>query len=252
MFPIRDNIPSRGPAIVTWLLILANSFVFLFELTLPEPALEEFFHLFGVVPARFTHPGWAAEAGFPIHDYWPFVTSMFLHGGWLHIIGNMWALWIFGDNVEDRMGPVRFAVFYLLCGLAAGVVHWLTNLDSTLPTVGASGALAGVMGAYFILFPHSRVIILIPIVFIPLFFEVPAVFYLGFWALSQVYSGALSLADADVVGSVAWWAHVGGFFAGLALHFFFVQREKIRRFPARDEYGIEGAWLSPRYWRKQR
>ena len=105
----------------------------MFELTLPEPVLEQLFYVFGMVPARYTHPDWAVSLGFPAEDYWPFVTSMFLHGGWLHIIGNMWTLWIFGDNVEDRMGPVRFVVFYLLCGLAAGVVHWFVNADSTSP-----------------------------------------------------------------------------------------------------------------------
>ena len=111
--------------------------------------------MFGIVPARFTHPEWALSGGFPLHGYWPFLTSMFLHGGWLHIIGNMWTLWIFGDNVEDRMGPVRFVIFYLVCGLAAGIVHCFTNPDSTIPTVGASGAIAGVMGVYFFLFPNA-------------------------------------------------------------------------------------------------
>ena len=110
MLPIRDTIVGRNPPIVTWVLILVNSVVFLFELTMPEPALEQFFYLFGLVPARYTHPTWALWVGLPMNDYWPFLTSMFLHGGWMHIIGNMWTLWIFGDNVEDRMGPMRFVV----------------------------------------------------------------------------------------------------------------------------------------------
>jgi membrane associated rhomboid family serine protease len=147
MLPISDTIPRRSPPLAVWLLILTNSLIFLFELMMPEPALERFFHLFGLVPARYTHPDWAVWAGFPVDDYWPYLTSMFLHGGWMHIIGNMWTLWIFGDNVEDRMGSVRFVIFYLLCGLAAGAVHWFTNPNSTVPTVGASGAIAGVMGA---------------------------------------------------------------------------------------------------------
>jgi len=112
MLPIRDTIVGRNPPIVTWVLILVNSVVFLFELTMPEPALEQFFYLFGLVPARYTHPTWALWVGLPMNDYWPFLTSMFLHGGWMHIIGNMWTLWIFGDNVEDRMGPMRFLFFY--------------------------------------------------------------------------------------------------------------------------------------------
>jgi membrane associated rhomboid family serine protease len=250
MFPIRDNIPRQNPPIATWLLILANSMVFILLLALPEPALEQVFYLFGIVPARYTHPDWAASVGFPIDDFWPFLTCMFLHGGWLHIIGNMWALWIFGDNVEDRMGTARFTIFYLLCGLAAGVVHWFTNTDSTIPTVGASGAIAGVMGAYFLLFPRSRIIVLVPVLFIPLFFELPAVLYLGFWAITQVYSGSLSIGSE--VGGVAWWAHAGGFVAGIVLHYFFIRSDRDYRRPSRDEYGIEGAWLPDRYWRKSR
>ncbi len=249
MFPIRDTIPSRNPPVAVWLLILVNSVVFLFELAMPESALRQFFHLFGIVPARYAHPDWALWAGFPADDYWPFLTSMFLHGGFMHIIGNMWTLWIFGDNVEDRMGPARFLVFYLLCGLAAGLVHWLTNPDSTIPTVGASGAIAGVMGAYFFLFPYSRVVVLVPVFFFPFFFELPAVTYLGFWALSQVFSGTLSLAGPASVGGVAWWAHVGGFMAGILLHFFFVKRRDAYRRPSRDEYEIENAWVPVRYWR---
>ena len=231
MIPIRDNIPSQHPPIATWFLIAINSVFFLVELMMPPPVRDQFFQLFGIVPARLTHPDWALWIGFPIDNYWPFLTSMFLHGGWLHIIGNMWALWIFGDNVEDRMGPVRYIIFYLLCGMVAGIVHWYTNPDSIIPTVGASGAIAGVMGAYFFLFPHSRVIVLVPIFIFPFFFEVPAVFYLGFWVLSQVFSGTLTLADARSVGGVAWWAHVGGFSAGIVLHFLFIRRKRsYRRF----------------------
>jgi len=252
MFPIQDTIPTRNPAIATWLLILANAIVFLFELAMPEYALKQFFYVFGIVPARYTHPEWAHLVGLSIDDYWPFLTSMFLHGGWAHIIGNMWALWIFGDNVEDRMGPVRFLFFYLLCGLAAGIVHAYTNADSTMPTVGASGAIAGVMGAYFFLFPYSRVVVLVPVFFFPFFFELPAVTYLGFWALAQVFSGALSLGNPGGVGGVAWWAHVGGFAAGILLQFLFVKRTGAYRRLSRDEYETENAWVPARYWRSYR
>jgi membrane associated rhomboid family serine protease len=222
------------------------------ELTLPQGALEQFFYLFGIVPARFVHPEWASLVGFPLDDYWPFLTSMFLHGGWLHVIGNMWTLWIFGDNVEDRMGPVRFLFFYLSCGLAAGLVQTLTSPDSTIPTVGASGAIAGVMGAYFFLFPRARIIVLVPVFFFPLFFELPAVIYLGFWALSQVFSGSLALADPQSVGGVAWWAHVGGFTTGLVLQFLLVRRGRAYRAPCRDECEIEGAWLPHSHWERER
>jgi membrane associated rhomboid family serine protease len=252
VLPIRDTIPSRNPPIAVWILILVNGVVFLFELTMPEHALEQFFYLFGIVPARYTHPRWALWVGLPIDDYWPFLTSMFLHGGWMHIIGNMWTLWIFGDNVEDRMGPIRFMCFYLLCGLAAGLVHWFTNADSTLPTVGASGAIAGVLGAYFCLFPYARVVVLIPVFFLPFFFELPALLYLGFWAFSQVLSGTLSLVGPGDVGGVAWWAHVGGFMAGIVLHFFFVTRGGAYRRPSRDEYAMENAWVPAHYWRDER
>src|SRR6266481_1710918 len=154
---------------MTLALIGINGGIFLYELTLTPHDLQGLFYLFGIVPARYTHPDWARWVGLPIDDYWPFLTSMFLHGGWAHIIGNMWALWIFGENVEDSMGPVSFLLFYLLCGLAAGIVHAYTNADSTMPTVGASGAIAGVMGAYFFLFPYSRVVVLVPVFFFPFF-----------------------------------------------------------------------------------
>ena len=139
-------------------------------------------YLYGLVPARYLNPEWAAQVGFP-HSYWPFLTMMFLHGGWIHIIGNMWFLGIFGDNVEDRMGPIRFVGFYLLCGIAAGFVHIITNPQSTVPALGASGAIAGVMAAYVVLYPRARILAVFPIVIYPLFFEVPAVLYIGVWFL---------------------------------------------------------------------
>ncbi len=250
MFPIRDTIPSQHPPIATVLLIIANCLVFIFELRMPPPVRDHFFQLFGIVPARLSHPEWALWFGFPVDNYWPLLTSMFLHAGWLHIIGNMWALWIFGDNVEDRMGPVRFVVFYLLCGLIAAVVHWLTNPHSAIPTVGASGAIAGVMGAYLILFPRSRVIVMVPVLIFPFFFELPAVFYLVFWAFMQVFSGTLSLADARSVGGVAWWAHAGGFSAGIALHSFFIRRNRSGRAISRFGRMIVNACSCPhRPWR---
>jgi membrane associated rhomboid family serine protease len=184
-------------------------------------------------------------AGLPFDDYWPFVTCMFLHGGWAHIIGNMWSLWIFGDNVEDRMGSIRFLFFYLLTGLAAGLTHYLTNADSVVPTVGASGAIAGVLGAYFVLFPRSQIIVLVPIFFFPFFFQLPAVTYLLFWFLSQILGGAIAGLSASQVGGIAFWAHAGGFVAGVLLHRLFIlpEQQRPRRFE-RDEYGLEGAFAS--------
>src|SRR6266566_4077001 len=139
MFPIQDSVHSRSVPLMTRALIFINALVFFFELMLPPHGIDQVFYLFGVVPARFTHPDWAAYVGFPAHSYWTLLTHQFLHGGWLHIIFNMWTLWIFGDNVEDRMGPVRFAIFYLTCGTLAALTQVLANPDSTVPSVGASG-----------------------------------------------------------------------------------------------------------------
>jgi membrane associated rhomboid family serine protease len=249
MLPISDTIPRRNAPIMTWLLIAVNSVVFLFELGMSPYQLERMFYLFGIVPARYAYPTWAAWVGLPLHDYWPFLTTMFLHSSWLHILGNMWTLWIFGSKVEDRMGPLRFLWFYLLCGIVAGIVHTLANPDSMIPAVGASGAIAGVLGAYFVLFPYARIVVLVPVFIFPFFFELPAVFYLGFWILTQVFSGTLALASPEQVGGVAWWAHVGGFTAGILLQFLFVKRGSAYRRPARDEYGVRNAWVSNSYWR---
>ncbi len=243
MIPIRDTIPSRTTPVVTWTLIFVNTAIFFYELSLGPIGAEQLFYWFGLVPARYSHPEWALTVGLSPDDYLPFLTSMFLHGGWLHLIGNMWTLWIFGDNVEDRMGHARFLTFYLLTGFAAGLTHWFTNVDSIVPTVGASGAIAGVLGAYFILFPHSRIIAMFPVFFFPFFFELPAGVYLLFWGLSQIFSGTLSTLAAADVGGVAWWAHVGGFVSGMLLHRLFILRPRDgpRRFE-QDETGIEGVW----------
>jgi membrane associated rhomboid family serine protease len=219
--------------------------VFVYELALPPAALERLVYLFGIVPARYTHSEWARWVGLPTDDYCPFLTSMFLHGGTAHLIANMWTLWIFGDNVEDRMGSTRFLIFYLTTGVVAGLVHWLTNPHSTIPTVGASGAIAGVLGAYFVLFPRSRIITFIPILFWPFFIEIPAVTYLFIWFFSQLLSGTLVGLGPDDVGGIAWWAHVGGFAAGALLHpFFLIRSSRTQRSFDPDEYGIEGAWTA--------
>jgi len=240
MFPVRDTVPSRSPPLMTWALIGANAAVFLLELAMPPRQLQALFYWFGIVPARYTHPDWAVWLGLPVDDYWPFLTSMFLHGGWLHIISNMWTLWIFGDNVEDRMGPWRFLAFYLLCGLVAGVTHWATNMDSTVPTIGASGAIAGVLGAYFLLYPRAHIITLIPVFFYPLFVALPAATFALIWFFAQLFSGVSVLIGPGQVGGVAWWAHIGGFVAGMALCKLFLDPE--RRRPFRDETTFESAW----------
>jgi membrane associated rhomboid family serine protease len=208
MIPIQDTVPSRSVPLATRGLILLNGLVFLQELALPPERLEELVALLGMVSARLGHD---PEA------WWTLLTCMFLHGGWMHFVGNMWTLYLFGDNVEDRMGSVRFLVFFLLCGLAAGLTHVLTDPNSSIPTIGASGAIAGVLGAYFVLFPTARIITLVPILFIPFIVEIPAIFYLGVWFMSQLFSGTLALIGPGYYEGEAWWAHVGGFVAGLAL-----------------------------------
>ncbi|TMA25148.1 MAG: rhomboid family intramembrane serine protease [Deltaproteobacteria bacterium] len=241
MIPIRDTVPSRHTPVVTWTIIGVNLLIFVYEATLPPEDLQRLIYFLGMVPARYSHPLWAQQIGLPIDDYWPFLTSMFLHGSWGHVLSNMWALWIFGDNVEDRMGPFRFILFYLLCGLAAGLTHWFTNLDSTVPTVGASGAIAGVLGAYFVLYPRARIVVLLPVFFFPFFFQLPAFIYLLFWFLSQMLGGTIAGLRASDVGGIAFWAHVGGFASGVLLHRLFLAREEPRRFHP-DEAGVERAW----------
>jgi len=226
MFPIKDTIPSRTFPLVTWSIIGVNTIVFFYELGLPEPLLRAFFYYFGIVPARYSHPEWAMFFGLPVDDYWPFITYMFLHGGWTHFLSNMWILYLFGDNVEDRMGHGRFLIFYLLVGVIAGLAQFSFNIHSTLPAIGASGAIAGVMGAYFVMFPESRVITFVPIFFIPYFIEISAFVYLGAWFIMQFFSGTLSIV-AGAAGGIAWWAHIGGFVAGILLLPLFKKKEKV-------------------------
>ena len=217
MIPIRDSIRSRTTPFVTVGLIIVNVIVFLKEVSLGSGS-QEVLELFGFIPARFVH--WADDGGNPLSPFrfLPIFTAMFLHGGWLHIIGNMLYLWVFGDNVEDRLGHARFVVFYFLCGAAAFGAQTLANPESTVPAIGASGAIAGVLGAYFILYPRSRVLTLIPIFIIPWFVEIPAVVYLGLWFVLQLFSGAIELTShAGQMGGVAWWAHAGGFISGIVL-----------------------------------
>jgi membrane associated rhomboid family serine protease len=228
VFPLRDTIPSRRAPLVLWLIVLANAAVFFYELQLPSAALERTLELYAVVPANLVlEPrAFLAAPG----EYATLVTSMFLHGGWVHVIGNLWTLAIFGDNVEDRMGKLRFLVFYLLCGVVAGLVHVHFNRGSTVPTIGASGAISGVMGAYFVLYPRARVITLIPLLFYPLFVELPAFVFLGLWFAAQLMSGTASLAAPEAsAGGIAFLAHVGGFVAGVLLHWLFLRPPPARR-----------------------
>jgi rhomboid family protein len=212
MIPLRDVIPSRTVPFLTVSIIILNILAWFYELALSREDLPLFLQQFGVVPAYFTMP--------------TLVSSMFLHGSWSHVLGNMWYLWIFGDNVEDRMGHGRFLIFYLLCGFVAAFGQILIDPTSTLPTIGASGAIAGVMGAYFVLYPQSRVLTLIPLIVFFEIVELPAIFLLGFWFLMQLFSaGAIAVTANTHGGGVAFMAHVAGFIFGLIGVFIFRKRE---------------------------
>ena len=215
MIPLRDTQPSHSPPIVTVILISLNILVFLFQISLDDYERNFFIASYGIIPDRL--------------HYSSILTSMFLHGGWLHLIGNMWFLWIFGDNVEDVLGHGKFAMFYLLCGIAAAVVHILLNADSRVPTIGASGAIAGVMGAYLVKFPHSKIVTLVPIFVFLTTVEVPAVFMLIYWFAIQIFSGVGSIGYSNVGrGGVAWFAHIGGFLAGMLLVYLLGSKERFR------------------------
>jgi len=208
------------------LIILANILAFLYELSQGR-YIDQFITHYGVVPAMvFRWP----VSNVPLEAIaLPFLTSMFLHGGWLHLIGNMWYLWIFGDNIEDRLGHFTYLVFYLLCGLGAGIVHTILNYDVMVPSIGASGAIAGVLGAYVVSYPRARILTLIPIFIFIQIIEIPALIVLGFWFVMQFLSGFASLgAAAASAGGVAWWAHVGGFVIGMLLVGIFPRKDRPR------------------------
>jgi len=219
MIPLRDTIRPRKSPVVNLLIILANAAAFYYELRIGPSALNGFIDSWGLVPARL----WIN----PQVAWLTIFSSMFLHGGWFHILSNMWVLFIFGDNVEDRMGSRRYLFFYLLSGVAAGLMQALFLPTSSAPMVGASGAIAGVLGAYLILFPRARIISLVPIFFFFTLVQVPAVVFLLFWFASQLFSGFLSLGGASGSG-VAWWAHIGGFVFGILGVFVFVKRPRRR------------------------
>jgi membrane associated rhomboid family serine protease len=225
MIPLRDTIPSHSFPAATVLFIALNVLAFLYELSLGR-ALDAFIMQYGAVPLRFILAGQIEEVS-TVERFLPLFTSMFLHGGWLHLGGNMLYLWVFGDNVEDRLGHVGFLVFYLACGLVAALTQIYIHPTSKVPMVGASGAVAGVLGAYLILFSHSRVLALIPILFFFQVIELPALLFLVFWFLMQFLNGAVAITAAPYsTGGVAWWAHIGGFVSGMALGFLFPKRKR--------------------------
>lgn len=235
MIPIRDNIPPRTFPWVNYGLIIVSGLVFMLQVLVPRG--DELVERFGMIPSRVRNPEQVIQRVEPVLVQTPFgvsvveqtreivpsavapwltlLTCIFLHGGWMHVIGNLWFLHIFGDNVEDRLGHVGYLLFYLGCGISASCAHLWASPDSTIPTIGASGAIAGVMGAYLILYPRAQVVAVIPIIFIMQVMVLPAPIFLGIWFVFQFIQGASSLTQTVEGGGVAWWAHIGGFVAGL-------------------------------------
>lgn len=238
MIPLRDDIPSRTFPVVNYGIIALNIFVFFLQLSGGSDS-RGLVERFAMVPARISYPDsqivqrqnrmvvdrWGRPhriveehelPDLPFHPYWTLLTCIFLHGGWMHLIGNCWFLYIFGDNVEDRLGHLAYVVFYALSGIGASLIQWYFYPDSIIPTIGASGAIAGVMGAYFLFYPQAHVITLIPIIIFLQIAVVPAWVFLGVWFVFQFLSGSAALAG-PATGGVAWWAHVGGFVVGVAI-----------------------------------
>jgi len=227
MLPIRDTIRSRSFPLVNWLIIILNALLYFHQSTLSQAQLESFAQVWALVPARIS----LAD---PL-TWYPFLTHIWLHGSLIHLISNMWILVIFGDNVEDRLGSIRYLTFYLLGGIGAGLLQYFFTTSPDVPALGASGAIAAVMGAYFLFFPRAKVVSFVPIFLFVWFVEIPAVVFLGIWFLMQVYSGVASLSLPGAESGVAWWAHVGGFVFGLiAGGLFSIGRKRRPDYP--DEY----------------
>jgi len=218
MIPLRDMTPRRSAPVMTLVLIVINVIVFLHQVSLPPAQAEAFVRIYGLVPAKIQ----LALAGLHYSlagALMPLFTCMFLHGGWLHIIGNMWFLWIFGGNVENRLGSLGYLVFYLVCGISSGLMQTIFSWGSHLPSIGASGAISGILGAYIVFFPSSRILTLVPLFILWFTWQIPALVFIGLWFLVQFMSGIGALSDprAASLGGVAWWAHVGGFLTGMLL-----------------------------------
>jgi len=210
MIPVRDDNPTRNTPVVVYTLIAVNVAIFLYQVFLPDNGAE-LINTWGLVPSRTIALPRIWSSFVLRARYGPLFTAMFLHGSFLHLLGNMWTLWLFGDNIEDRMGPVRFLVFYIMCGVLAGLLHAALYRKTAIPCIGASGAIAGVMGAYFLLFPTKWITVMIPIFFFPLLIKLPAITYLLFWIVMQ-FLGARAGSS-----NIAFWAHIGGFVAGMIL-----------------------------------
>lgn len=213
MIPLKDLTPRRSFPVITLLLIVANFLVFFYQLSLPPKMADALAMTYGLVPVRIQYALAGSHHVTLAQAFIPLFTCMFLHGGWMHIIGNMWFLWIFGGNVEDRFGAVPYLLFYIVCGLGSGISQVLFSWGSKIPSIGASGAISGVLGGYVVFFPASRILTLVPLFIIFFMARIPAVIFIGLWFIAQFLSGLGSLGAVNT-GGVAWWAHVGGFAIG--------------------------------------
>jgi len=220
VFPFIDTAPRAARPAIVLLLIAANTLVFLWMLSLPPRALNATLVHLALVPVRYTEPALAVRAGLDPSNYWPLLTNTFMHGGWLHLLSNMWFLWIFGPAMEARLGRFWFALMYVGGALAASAVHVITHPDSTQPALGASGAIAAVIAAYAVTYPSARVITIVPIFFIPLFIPISALWFALIWFVLQVIQGSAEIASPGMAGGVAWWAHIGGFAFGALFAWF--------------------------------
>jgi membrane associated rhomboid family serine protease len=224
MIPIRDSIPCHTRPIICWMIMAICISVFIWMQQMPVEIQHQLTYLYGMVPLRYSDLQWANQSGFPLDYGLSFLSNLFLHGGWFHLILNMLFIWIFADNIEDRMGHGWFLGFYLLCGLIATFTQWLFDPQLAMPVIGASGAIAGVLGAYFFLYPYARVVIWFPFLLLPIFFEIPAIAFLGFWVIIQINEATSHLMFNSDTANVAWWAHLGGFIAGAILHPLFLHQ----------------------------
>jgi len=222
MIPIRDTAPCYSKPLVTWGIMTVCIIIFLAMQLMSDQLSYRLINLYGMVPIRYSNPEWSENYGLPFDGYFSFVSNLFLHSGWLHLIVNMWFLWIFSPSIEDRMGRLPFFIFYLTCGLLATILQWYFDPYLAIPVVGASGAIAGILGAYFFIYPMERVVVF----FFPVLFHIPAIAFLGLWVIFQLQDATTSIVVPGTTVDVAWWAHLGGFIAGCVLHRFFIRKDK--------------------------
>ena len=231
MIPFRTTVAASRSPVVTMTLIVTNIAVFFVQLGLPPSEEIRFLYTYALVPAVYGDPALAHAAGLDPTNFLPLVTNTFMHGGFLHIILNMWTLWLFGVPLEDRLGPWRFLLFYLACGTLGSITHLVFNLNSVVPALGASGAIAGVLGGFTWLFPHAKVAVVVPVVIFPLIFHWPALLFTALWFALQVLQGTAALGAGPTTAGIAWWAHIGGFLAGLAIAAWLKPKAARRRGP---------------------